>query len=93
MRKIWIVISLKETTLSYKAFKHCSHRNELCLDVNKEWLKELSEGFGSELIYINNEIRFYFEEKLICIVKQIIINTQEFMDVPNSKIKEQLTSY
>lgn len=94
MRKIWIVIPFGASNIAVKLFTYVSFANAKCVDVNTSYIWSISDEFKTGLsVNKDGSYDFFTKEKIICTVKQINVDMQDFPDVPNAKIKEQPTSY
>ena len=90
MRKIWITIPFGQYRVGMRLFDYTTRINALCTDVTFGMIESLcNEPVKYEVTqYSNIEYRIYKEDskRLICIVKQIEIDMQDFPTTPNANI-------
>lgn len=91
MRKIWIVVPFGRSQVSRDLFIYVSRKNESLLNSDAFEVLKIAEKYNCK-VYSSITLRDKFEirsdnNSLICIVKQIEVNLQDFPTVPNAEIK------
>jgi hypothetical protein len=86
MRKLYISIPFGKHLLAWMMYEYIAKVNENCNDAEEFKMKTIADLNKGEMVKHTDQHMFYVDQRLVCIVKQIEVNLQEFPQVPNATI-------